>query len=71
MLIFASCLPQTYWLYDIIWVEYLSDDVYRIYTNCYTWISTLLVLDSAAGAGLGYIEYKSKPLDPKLAHTLR
>ena len=64
----AGAVPQTFWLYGVIWNDLVSDSLYRYIEDCSLWICTLTALDCAAMTALGYIMYNSKHLEGSDLH---
>ena len=51
-------LPQSYWLYKLIWADPCSTAFFEAYELSMTWIATTSALEGAAACSLGYIDYK-------------
>ena len=60
LLLCASTLPQSYWMYSIIWADPCSDVFFSALEKSVTWIASLNALEGASGCALGYIDYKVK-----------
>lgn len=60
MMFFGLALPQTYYLYKLIWNDANSDEFFDTAERAITWIAEMCALEAAAGVALGYIDYKTK-----------
>ena len=57
-LIFGSHLPQSFWLYQMVWADPCSAIFFDAFEKSMTWIATMSALEGSAACGLGYIDYK-------------
>lgn len=48
-LLFASCVPQTFWFYEMLWADTLSDEFLEVYQKAVMWICVQLGLEVGAG----------------------
>ena len=58
MAIFGMAIPQSFWLYKIIWSDPCSDAFFKFFELSFYWIATTNALDGAAACALGYIDYR-------------
>jgi hypothetical protein len=59
-MLFGLSIPNTIWLYHMVWADPCSEAFFRAYELSMTWISTVSALEGAAACGLGYIDYRTR-----------
>ena len=58
-MVFGLAVPQSYWLYKIIWSDPCSTAFFTAYELSMYWVATTSALEGAAACSLGYIDYKT------------
>ena len=59
-LLFGMSLPNSIWLYKIIWADPCSDAFFTAYELSLSWVASVSALEGAAACGLGYIDYRTR-----------
>ena len=62
-LLITSCVPQTYWMYELLWADPLSEACFTTFQLTYGWIATQTILDGAGATALGYSDYLSRNMN--------
>lgn len=72
-MILASSLPQSYWLYSLIWADPCSSAFFTSYQLTMAWIATTTALEGSASVGLGFIDFGSNYLksDEDFLYSMR